>query len=140
MGGVPRKDRRDIGERMKGFILLAMIFCHILDDYCLQSHCLAKLKQRQFWKENAPQQKYRYDYIMALIMHGLSWTFCVMLPVWIYGFATGDFELFLPVYIANAIMHAAVDDLKANRFRINLIQDQLIHMEQLVVIWLMTVL
>jgi len=76
------------------FILLAMIFCHIIDDYCLQQGCLSKLKQKKFWEENAPQKMYRYDYIVALIIHAFSWTFMMMLPI----FLSVNFNIFWYVY------------------------------------------
>jgi len=41
------------------FVILLMIFCHILDDYGLQVPCLCNLKQRKFWKEKAPEKMYK---------------------------------------------------------------------------------
>ena len=55
------------------FILSAMIFLHIIDDYCLQAPCLCDLKQKSFWEKNAPQKLYKNDYLCALLMHSLSW-------------------------------------------------------------------
>lgn len=43
-------------------IFLTMIFLHIVDDYYLQG-ILAQMKQKKFWKEQAPDVKYKYDYI-----------------------------------------------------------------------------
>jgi hypothetical protein len=37
-------------------------------------------------------------------------------------------------------IHAFVDDLKANRFKINLIADQLIHLAQIIGTWLIFIL
>lgn len=37
---------------MSYFVLLAMVFCHIVDDYYLQGW-LASAKQRKWWEENA---------------------------------------------------------------------------------------
>ena len=51
------------------FILLSMIFLHIIDDYGLQG-IMKDLKQKQWWQKNAPDQLYRYDYIVALIKIG----------------------------------------------------------------------
>ena len=62
------------------FIILAMIFCHIVDDYYLQGG-LTSMKQKKWWQENAPQKLYKYDYIVALIMHSMSWSFMIMLPI-----------------------------------------------------------
>ena len=111
------------------FIILLMIFCHIVDDYYLQGW-LASAKQKKWWAENAPQSLYKYDYIWALIMHSFSWTFMIMLPV---AF-TMSFQinmLFIIVFIANMIVHAMTDNEKANRFTINLWIDQIVHLSQI---------
>lgn len=110
-------------------LFLCMIFCHIVDDYYLQG-LLANLKQKSFWKKNAPDEMYEHDYIMALLMHSLSWSFMVMLPLLVYF----DFDppnLFFVLYSFNAAVHAVVDDLKANKRQINLITDQSIHIAQI---------
>ena len=60
-------------------ILFIMIFCHLIDDYKLQG-ILAKMKQRQWWKENANKYMYRNDYKVALIEHAFSWSFMITLP------------------------------------------------------------
>lgn len=112
------------------FILLLMIFLHIVDDYYLQG-VLANMKQKQWWQDNAPASLYRYDYIVALMMHSMSWAFMIMLPIAIkMSFDVGG--LFISVWIVNAIIHGVVDDLKANKHKINLIQDQSVHMVQIV--------
>ena len=112
------------------FIVLLMIFCHIVDDYYLQGW-LASAKQKKFWKENAPDEMYKYDYLWALGMHSFSWSFMVMLPI---AFVKG-FELswiFFLCFIWNIVIHAWVDDLKANKRKINLWTDQLIHLVQII--------
>lgn len=112
------------------FTLLLMIFLHIVDDYYLQG-VLANMKQKQWWQDNASASLYRYDYIAALIMHSMSWAFMIMLPIAIkMSFDVGG--LFIGVWIVNAIIHGVVDDLKANKHKINLIQDQSVHMVQIV--------
>ena len=111
------------------FILWLMIFMHIVDDYKLQG-ILASFKQKQWWEENAPDKLYECDYIWALFMHSFSWSFMIMLPIaFVMNFnITG---LFAIVFIANVLIHAFVDDLKANQRKINLIQDQTIHIMQI---------
>lgn len=112
------------------FTLLLMIFLHIVDDYYLQG-VLANMKQKQWWQDNAPASLYRYDYIAALIMHSLSWTFMIMLPIAIkMSFDVGG--LFVGAWVVNVIIHGVIDDLKANKHNINLIQDQSVHMVQIV--------
>ena len=116
---------------MNLFIILAMIFCHIVDDYYLQGW-LASAKQKKWWKENAPQKLYNHDYIMALIMHSMSWSFMIMLPIAI-SMSFNVSILFVIVFILNVVIHALVDNLKANKLQISLITDQLIHLLQIFV-------
>ena len=116
---------------MNLFIILSMIFCHIVDDYYLQGW-LASAKQKKWWEENAPQKLYNHDYIMALIMHSMSWSFMIMLPIAI-SMSCNVSILFVIVFILNAVIHALVDNLKANKLQISLITDQLIHLLQIFV-------
>ena len=114
----------------KLFVVALMIFCHIIDDYYLQG-ILASMKQRSWWEENYPEKLYKYDYIMALAVHATSWAFMIMLPIAAYmGFRPTN--LFLVMLVINSVTHALVDDLKANRHKINLITDQSIHLVQIV--------
>ena len=109
-------------------IFLTMIFLHIVDDYYLQG-ILAQMKQKKFWKEQAPDELYKYDYIWALIMHSFSWTFMIMLPL---IFVSPISPAFYVIFVVNLAVHAYVDNLKANKHKINLWQDQLIHLAQII--------
>lgn len=112
------------------FVILWMIFFHIIDDYCLQVGWLSAGKQKSYWKENAPDEIYKYDYIWALIMHSFSWTFMIMLPIaYILQFNVG--LAFVVIFIANVAVHAITDNEKANRKTINLWADQLMHILQI---------
>ena len=121
---------------MKLFILFVMIFAHIVDDYYLQG-ILASLKQKTWW-ENQKSYKpmYKYDYIVALIMHAFSWSFMVSLPILYFGFT----KWIVVAIVLNTIIHGIVDDLKANKGKINLIVDQSIHIIQIVITWILMVL
>lgn len=114
-------------------ILFCMIFCHIVDDYYLQG-VLAKLKQRSWWEENAPQEEYKNDYKIALRMHAFSWSFMIMLPFIIAG--ANQFAICCSILV-NTIIHAFVDDLKANKKKINLVTDQKIHILQIFASWIL---
>lgn len=120
---------------MKLFILFVMIFAHIVDDYYLQG-ILASLKQKTWW-ENQKSYKpmYKYDYIIALIMHAFSWSFMVSLPILYLGFT----KWIAVAIILNTIIHGIVDDLKANKHKINLIVDQSIHIVQIIITWVLLV-
>lgn len=112
------------------FVFIAMIFCHILDDFVLQAPSLSNLKQKSWWEENAPNSMYKNDYIMALSIHAFSWSFMVMLPIALFYKLNVPIE-FIGIMIVNAIIHAYVDNSKANIGSINLVQDQLIHLLQI---------
>ena len=65
------------------FILMCMVFMHIVDDFYLQG-ILANMKQKSWWEKNAPQEMYKNDYLMALIIHGYSWSFMIHLPIMVF--------------------------------------------------------
>lgn len=111
--------------------LLTMIFLHIVNDFNMQGW-LANAKQKQWWTDNAPQHLYKFDYIYALFVHSFSWTFMVMLPIlYILNWATT--VIFYLWFIVNIILHAVIDDLKANKRKINLIADQSMHLGQILI-------
>lgn len=125
---------------MKIALLIFMIFAHITDDYYLQGW-LASAKTKNWWKKNAPDKLYSKDYIMALFCHSLSWSIMVFLPILIYSLYNQiDLNWFYLVLPINLIIHAVIDDLKANKFKINLIIDQCIHFMQIFITWLIFVL
>lgn len=125
---------------IKILLLLTMIFMHIVDDYYLQGW-LASAKQKSWWKQNAPDDLYKHDYIMALFMHSFSWTFMIMIVPSLYALShatdlinTVSLQIIL-VFICNLFLHMKTDHKKANLKKINLIQDQLIHLNQLFWTW-----
>ena len=115
-----------------------MIFCHIVDDYYLQGW-LASTKQKKWWELNAPEELYKHDYLMALFMHSFSWAFMIMLPVTVYVLLFGG-KWFPLLYLLNMIIHFIVDDLKANKKKINLIYDQTMHLIQIVITWFVAIM
>lgn len=125
---------------MKIALLIFMIFAHITDDYYLQGW-LASAKTKNWWEKNAPNKLYSKDYIMALFCHSLSWSIMIFLPILIYSLYNQiDLDWFYLVLPINLIIHAIIDDLKANKFKINLIIDQSIHFIQIFITWLIFVL
>ena len=111
-----------------------MLFCHIVDDYFLQG-ILASMKQKKWWEENHPQKLYRYDYLVALLMHSLSWAFMIMLPVAFYMSLDVNTN-FIILFVLNTVCHAFIDNAKANWLLINLIADQSAHIAQILVTFL----
>lgn len=114
----------------KLLILISMIFCH----YYLQGW-LASAKQKSWWKQNAPEKSYKYDYIAALFMYSFSWTFMMMLVPTVYVILFGS-TWYPLLFVGNILIYMLVDDLKTNKKQVNLIQDQSIHMLQIIWSWL----
>ena len=120
----------------KLFLLLGMLFLHLVDDYYLQGW-LASAKQKSWWEKNSPDKLYSHDYIMALCEHAFSWTFMIMLIPAVFNYVCShnipiDYFLF---FALNWTIHSIVDDLKANKKDINLVQDQLFHIIQIILTW-----
>lgn len=115
------------------FIFLCMLFCHIVDDYYLQG-ILAKMKQKSWWKEQTSNPMYQRDWIPALIAHGISWSFMIMLPCNVYLLIYKPDSIYLSslAFIWNAWLHCQIDHAKCNDHVINLIADQAMHMLQIV--------
>lgn len=112
------------------FIIITMIFCHIIADYNLQGW-LASAKQKSWWEKNAPDSLYKYDYIAALFMHSFSWSFLIMIPLFVANGFIGTSGIIL-AFAVNVIVHMIVDNTKANTHKINLWQDQVLHMIQII--------
>jgi hypothetical protein len=117
----------------KILLLLTMVFCHIVDDYYLQGWFVSA-KQKMWWEKNAPESLYKYDYIVALFMHSFSWTFSIMLMPTLYIIIMGS-SWYPLLFIGNILIHMYVDDLKANKRKISLFQDQIIHLIQIIWTW-----
>ena len=123
-------------------LLIAMLFFHIIDDYYLQGF-LASAKQKSWWEKNSPNPLYKNDYIIALIEHGFSWTVMINVPIIIYTYVFNahiNHVVFIVLFIINMLIHIVTDNAKANLFKINLIQDQLIHIVQIIFTWLIYIL
>ena len=115
------------------YIFLIMILLHIIDDFVLQPICLSKLKQKSFWETYVKDdEKYKFDYKVALVIHALSWSIMIHLPLMLIG--VGEYSILLSVII-NTIMHAWIDDEKANKLNITLFEDQLMHLIQVGSTW-----
>ena len=125
---------------IKIFILIVMVFCHTVADYNLQGW-LASAKQKSYEEESASENMYRYDYIMALIMHSISWSSMIMFPLMIYQLYTANSLIMtFIIFIANIFLHAQIDNMKANGKQINLVQDQLIHLVNIFGSWFLVLM
>lgn len=113
-------------------LFIIMLFLHVIADYNLQG-ILASMKQKSWWKKQSDQDIddtiYKNDYKMALFMHAFSWSFIINLPFLYY-----KANLFFIISVAiNTVIHFFIDDLKANKLKINLVEDQELHMLQMMI-------
>ena len=112
-------------------ILLFMILLHIIDDFVLQPISLSNLKQKKWWeKQEGYSDKYKDDYKVALAIHSISWSIMIHIPLVIVFPSLGQLALLIS-FIANAAIHYYIDDLKANKLKINLFEDQMVHFWQI---------
>lgn len=116
-------------------ILYTMIFLHIVDDFYLQG-ILAQMKQRKWW-EKIGDNLYKNDYIVALLTHAFSWSFMTHIPLLIAYRNDFPIKLFLFEFTLNWLHHAYIDNLKANKHKINLVTDQTLHLLQIVETWIL---
>lgn len=116
------------------FVLLWMYFMHILDDFVLQAPCLCNLKQKSWWEKQTEDTFYKYDYLIGLFIHSFSWSFMIMFPI-AYQINFKIDGLFCALFLFNLILHFFIDNLKANKYKINLIIDQFLHSLQIIITW-----
>ena len=119
-------------------IVVLMFLCHLLADYSLQGW-LATAKAKSYWKDTETP----HDWVMALFCHSMMWGIMIYLPfifigeIDFGGWVEALFWLTLPV---NIVLHILIDNLKANKKKIDLITDQCLHFLQITTTWLLYVL
>lgn len=140
-------------------LILMCILLHLFADYTLQGW-LASGKQRAWWNEQIDKMldmykaahhdfaiteynktridneherlkcKYGRDWAMAMFEHSLYWTLVTFAPI-IFFHHVNDWVV-LGLVVVNTIFHCVIDDLKANKFAINLVDDQMFHFAQII--------
>lgn len=145
-------------EKLLICMILISLFFHVMDDFHWQG-ILCDLKQKKWWYENAGEDAtkllYKNDYKVALLVHSFQWAFLTFTPSFIIiGLYTChyfnisflnfiDYHIinFFICLVINSILHAAIDNAKANDFSINLVEDQIFHVLQILstvfLIWIM---
>lgn len=133
-------------------IFLITIFLHVYSDFYAQGW-LSQAKCKEWWrkqedasyivKDASPQRRaiyplYELDYWGMLIAHSAHWAFYILLPSLVYGFFNAsniDFFGFAGtiVFVCNVFVHACIDNWKANAKLINLLEDQALHIIQIIV-------
>lgn len=84
-----------------------------------------------------PDELYKNDYKIALLEHAFSWTFMIMLPIALFMMYSREYFVvsYSICFVINWVIHAIVDDLKANKKIISLVIDQSCHIIQIAFTW-----
>lgn len=121
------------------YVFWACVLCHFLADYNLQG-ILCNLKCQDWWEDQIKimkdkygdkidYDKYKNDWFEGLSAHALMWSIITFLPM----LPTLNELKWSFIVLVNYAIHLKVDDLKANRHKINLCQDQHLHFAQIII-------
>ena len=117
-------------------LVFLIIITHIIDDFILQQlGNLHNMKQKKFWEPYNKEynNKYCLDHYAGLVIHCISWSIMVHLPLLLL---TQTPEIIILVSsILHAINHGIIDNKKCNKHELCLVEDQLLHCIQLCLIW-----
>lgn len=122
---------------MSWLILITVLFLHVMADFRWQG-IMAEMKSQDWWKkQKGYYDKYKNDYIPPLFWHSFHWSCCILLPYLIISqlmhYALGTvMPSFLVALVANTVVHMFIDHQKANCKSIDLVQDQMLHVFQMV--------
>lgn len=117
-------------------LLVAMIWCHLDNDFRKQG-ILASMKQKSWWEQQDEyDDMYKNDYIVSLYAHAIWWGIELHIPVIVYLWYKGQLNTINVVILAIVMIiqiraHKYTDDAKANHKIINLVEDQAIHILQI---------
>ena len=121
-------------------LICLTLFLHFYSDFNLQiGGNLHDMKQQKWWEvqlkanhaTSYERKLYRFDWIVALFIHSTVWALVTFAPV-IYLLRDQPFVV-LPLLVGNVILHAVIDNAKANYRVISLLSDQLLHLGQIAI-------
>ena len=120
------------------FVFFIMLFMHTIADFVLQTTCLSDLKQIKKWNEftkdmfdeDVEETMYRNDYVAALLTHSFMWSFMTFVPLLLIG---QNYWLLILIIVVNSIIHLLIDNIKANFYLISLCTDQVWHINQILI-------
>ena len=81
-------------------------------------------------------RKLNYHQQITSLIRCFGWAFMVTIPLLIYSIITG-YKLYVLFLIINCLMRFMIDDLKADGAEIDLIEEQLFHITNIIVTWLL---
>lgn len=136
-------------------LYICMIFMHFIGDVYLQGNSLSNAKRREYWKivEQRTGIKHPYSHICFLMLHSFLWSFTTLLPILlkiifykiliISGLIPepSSFQNLILFYLtaiaANTLAHGFIDNAKSNLKQIGEIQDQILHIIQITITFIL---
>lgn len=93
------------------------------------------MKQKKFWEPYNKEynNKYCLDHYAGLVIHCISWSIMVHLPLLLLTQTPNI--IILVSSILHAINHGIIDNKKCNKHELSLAEDQSLHCIQLCLIW-----
>lgn len=116
------------------YILAFMFFMHCIGDYTLQGDFLSAAKRKEFWLNIDSNKKDTFAYLAILSVHAFIWSFCIHIPI--LSLISKSNNVVISIFI-NFIIHIFIDDLKANRNKITLCVDQIMHILQILITYIL---
>lgn len=145
---------------MYGLLMIfSMIFLHVIDDF--NQGIMAELKQKKNWELPDLDRKniYKSDWIPVLLLHGFKWSVSVHIPIILYHVFHNNIifnisnktiaqdicdrlilEVLIYSIVISGLVHSVIDHLKCNEYKINLVTDQLLHLIQIIIIFIINYL
>lgn len=116
------------------FLLISMLWCHMVGDWILQPDIMKNGKCKSWWEKNYPDKLYKNDYMSILFTHSLLWSITTHIPIIVMYLLNGvDLDnALIGVIMIQMFIHLVIDDTKANEFLISLGTDQTLHILQVV--------
>lgn len=115
-----------------------MIFAHIVADFYIHG-VVNSAMSKDWWLRNQPGIRNRYDYIVFVVLHSIFWTFSILFPIaYKLNFAFSWF--YTIAFVLNAVLHGFADNIRINHKEINLIVQEIVHLWQITLTYLLFVL
>lgn len=115
--------------------IIKMLFMHCIGDYSLQGEFLSSAKRKSFWINNNDENINYLEHYVILFIHSYIWSFCINMPL--FHLLSSNKIIFS--ILLNCIIHMIVDNLKVNKKVISLLTDQLLHLVQIIITYLLLV-
>ncbi len=112
---------------MQLMIFICALLMHFFAEFLAQGD-LKEYKKKSYWKEKYQEDFRKDDHKMALGIHSLMWSICVLLPAFMYIWFLLDADtnqkacataILYSILPASTIVHGWIDDRECNKNKIS---------------------